>query len=317
MSRATEPLAFIATENENGVAGMRLPIAGPSFSIGRDGSNNLCVSDDQTISRQHCVIHVVGASLIIEDLSRNGTFLDGTRVTGVSPLPIPSSVAVGHTQLRILPRHEDISEVTSAIESPFADANIGPPPSLTFREDAFLVVDIVNSTRLVQTDGHYFAKLTLAMGRALERSQKGEPAGFLKCTGDGYFACFSRASRALDAGTKLGLMLSRDMPVNVQLSVALHWGIATLVEQNDRVGNNVHAVFSLEQLRHNEPMLLKSLQAREPQIVLMTEPFWGHLAEAERALTQPLGIYPLKGIEDGIRVFRWKGPVSPDQTIAY
>jgi len=320
MSISTEPLAFVVSlAAERG--GMQLPINGPSFSIGRDATNHLCVMDDQAISRQHCIIHVVGSSLMLEDCeSRNGTFLDGNRVMGVAPLPIPSTVMVGHTALAIIPNHPDEDNVTSIIdtsgtgESP---SNIVPHTSmLRMRTDAFLVVDVVNSTRLVQVDGHYFAKLTLAMGRTLERLQKNEVQPFLKCTGDGFFACFSTATAALRAGSELAPTLSRQMaasaggvapPMNVQLSVALHWGPSNLTDDGDRIGNNVHAVFSVEQVRHQDKVLEEEMSTQgTQQLLLMTEAFWSELSVPDRAQAKAMGTYQLKGFDQATRIYRWR-----------
>jgi len=307
----TEPLAFIVSLNEER-GGVQLPILGPSFSIGRDGTNNLCVADDQAVSRHHCVIHVMGASLMIEDCSRNGTYLDGKRVAGIAPLPVPASVLVGHTRLAVVPNRADDGDVTSIIETSFSteDSVIIPGTSfLRMRTDAYLVVDVVNSTRLVQADGPYFAKLMLAMGRALERSLKTESEPFLKCTGDGYFACFGSAGSALDAGMRLAPTLAKQMPVNAQLSIALHWGPSHLTEQGDRIGNNVHAVFSLEQLRHDDAALEEEMASQSTaDLVLMTEPFWAELADSDRALARPLGLFRLKGMDEGMRVYRWMPP---------
>ncbi len=313
MSISTDPLAFVVSMNDDR-GGMQLPIIGPSFSIGRDGSNNLCVMDDPAISRQHCVIHVVGSSLMIEDVSRNGTFLDGERVAGLIPLPIPSSVMVGHTSLSIIPNEPDEENVTSIIDTSLvAEGGLFIPQTsmLRVRTDAYLVVDVVDSTGLVKSEGQYFAKLVLAMGRTLEQFLKGEVDAFLKCTGDGYFACFGSAGAALKAGVQLVPTLTQQIPMKAQISVALHWGPSTLTEQRDRIGNHIHAVFSLEQVRHHEQTIKDELtQQKTNEVLVMTREFWEELDEEEQALARPIGSYPLKGFEDVHTVYRWFGSKS-------
>jgi hypothetical protein len=37
----------------------------------------------------------------------------------------------------------------------------------------------------------------------------------------------------------------------------------------------------------------------------MTEAFWDELEEEKKARAQLLGSYPLKGMEEGTRIFRW------------
>ena len=88
-----------------------------------------------------------------------------------------------------------------------------------------MVVDLVDSTSLVQQSDVSFAKVVLAMGRLLERAQATEAQPFLKCTGDGYFACFATSEAALSAGVQLAPALAKALPVHVQISVALHWGM--------------------------------------------------------------------------------------------
>src|SRR5689334_9905539 len=162
MSISTEPLAFVVSlAAERG--GMQLPINGPSFSIGRDATNHLCVMDDQAVSRQHCIIHVVGASLMIEDTSRNGTYLNGERVLGMSQLPIPSTIKIGFRDFAIVPNEPDEDNVTSVIDtsqvSDLGSLVVPRTAMLRLVTDAYLVVDIVDSSSIVRKDGHTFAKL--------------------------------------------------------------------------------------------------------------------------------------------------------------
>ena len=52
----------------------------PVVSIGRLGSNEVCL-EDPFVSRHHCVIRKEGDEYLIEDLtSANGTYLNGERV---------------------------------------------------------------------------------------------------------------------------------------------------------------------------------------------------------------------------------------------
>ena len=320
MNISTEPLALIVSlAGDRG--GMQLPIVGPSFTIGRDVTNNLCVMDDQAVSRQHCIIHVVGASLMIEDCSRNGTWLNGEKVLGMFQMPIPSTLKIGFTEFAIVPNEPDEDNVTSVIDTSqigeMGSFIVPRTSSLRITTDAYLVVDVVDSSSLVQReDGHMFAKLTLTMGRALERSMRNEEKAFLKSTGDGFFACFGSPSSALKAALELAPTLARqldfeNMELPPRLSIALHWGPSTLTDKNDRVGSNVHAVFSVEQIRHQDPVLEQEMRSRttwEP-LLLMTEAFWEELDEGQRGLAAPLGTYSVKGFDEPARVFRWTGPM--------
>jgi class 3 adenylate cyclase len=213
--------------------------------------------------------------------------------------------------LAILPYQPAAVTATSAIKV----AVVGATDSaslhtgmIQMRTDAFLVIDVVDSTRLVQTDEPHFAKLVLVLGRTLERSLQGEDKPFLKCTGDGFFACYGSPSRALAAARSLMPAIRGQVPVDVQLSVALHWGIAHLTDHGDRIGNNVHAVFGLEKVRHEAPPLKEQRQSEQTSaLILMTEQFWAELSDAEQAMGVLIGAYQLKGLEEKLRVYRWNG----------
>jgi len=62
------------------LTGQTLYLDEPVVSIGRLGSNDICL-EDPFVSRHHCVIRNEGEECLIEDLnSANGTYLNGERV---------------------------------------------------------------------------------------------------------------------------------------------------------------------------------------------------------------------------------------------
>jgi pSer/pThr/pTyr-binding forkhead associated (FHA) protein len=75
-----------------------------TLTIGRDARNDLALSDDPKVSRQHARIRHEGDTYVIEDLqSRNGTFLEResevTRITSPQQLRSHDVVRVGSTRL--------------------------------------------------------------------------------------------------------------------------------------------------------------------------------------------------------------------------
>jgi pSer/pThr/pTyr-binding forkhead associated (FHA) protein len=83
-------------------AGGELPLAGDSLSIGRSSESALVIRDDYT-SSHHARLLLRGDRWAIQDLdSTNGTFVDGTRVTGASvPLSLGTPVKVGATTFEL------------------------------------------------------------------------------------------------------------------------------------------------------------------------------------------------------------------------
>ena len=66
------------------LSGETLYLDEPVVSIGRPGSNEVCL-EDPFVSRHHCVIRKEGDEYLIEDLnSANGTYLNGERINAAS-----------------------------------------------------------------------------------------------------------------------------------------------------------------------------------------------------------------------------------------
>src|ERR1700730_10279660 len=66
------------------LSGQTLYLDEPVVSIGRLGSNDICL-EDPFVSRRHCVIRNEGDEYLIEDLnSANGTYLNGEPVNAGS-----------------------------------------------------------------------------------------------------------------------------------------------------------------------------------------------------------------------------------------
>lgn len=307
------PLAFITALSEQS-AGLRFGVRRTPFLIGRGDSCDLQIAGDPRVSRQHCAIHRVGTSLSVEVLGNpDGMLLNGHRVEGRVPLPIPSWLLVGSTRLAILPsRAEGEEPLTHLADSLYATGgSIIIPPTASFQErtEAFLVVDIVGSTSVLSQGEIHLSKVVAILGQVLERELRAESEPFLKCTGDGFFACFSDADRALDAAMALGPGVARYAAAQIRLSTVLHWGTARLTAGGDRTGKDVHGAFSLDELRRREPDVRAYIEAPDArQLILLSEKFWFEMSHERRLQTEPLGYFSLKGFDAPERVFRWLGP---------
>jgi pSer/pThr/pTyr-binding forkhead associated (FHA) protein len=67
--------------------------------IGRSAQTDIPLADDNA-SRQHCQVRKWAGKFVIEDLqSKNGTFVNGSKVAKEHPLNDGDLIAVGDTQI--------------------------------------------------------------------------------------------------------------------------------------------------------------------------------------------------------------------------
>ena len=80
---------------------LRVPLKGPSMTIGRDPQCDLHL-DNRALSRRHAQIEKRGAAIWVRDLnSQNGTFVNGERIGNPMALNGGDLVEVGRYQVRI------------------------------------------------------------------------------------------------------------------------------------------------------------------------------------------------------------------------
>ena len=73
------------------------PLEGERVSIGRSSAAELCYPDDNGLSRQHLALERDGDGWALRDLgSKNGTMLNGTRITARTPLKPGDRITAGH-----------------------------------------------------------------------------------------------------------------------------------------------------------------------------------------------------------------------------
>jgi len=85
------------------LAGTRITLSEAPITIGRAEDSTLVISDDYSSAR-HARLVARGGQWFIEDLgSTNGTYLDRTRVTGPTPVPLGVPIRIGRTSLELRP----------------------------------------------------------------------------------------------------------------------------------------------------------------------------------------------------------------------
>jgi class 3 adenylate cyclase len=312
---AIKPLAsvtLLGSVTQRAANAVCLPMAEAVFSIGRDKDNHLSLPHDAAVSRHHCAVAVEGGAFVLKDLnSSNGTYLNGKRVQGTVPLPLPAQVTVGQSRLLVAPERANDASETQCEQATFCGSgSIVIPAKAAFerRSEAFVVVDVIGSTQLVKQNEAQFTGIVVTMGKILQHALRAEPEPFLQGTGDGFFVCFGSAQAALDASLGLGPRLASRHEQVPPLSIALHWGSASLSPTGERTGQDVYGVFALEKVRHVEPGLaLTQVANGVRQLIVMSEMFRAKLDPAQQQRTEPVGRYRLKGLDGEPQVFRWTG----------
>ena len=71
-----------------------------SYDLGRSSSNELCYSEDAGLSRQHLILERSGDGWHVRDLSsKNGTFVNGNRISAPHLLGPDDRITAGHLTL--------------------------------------------------------------------------------------------------------------------------------------------------------------------------------------------------------------------------
>jgi pSer/pThr/pTyr-binding forkhead associated (FHA) protein len=111
-----------------------VPLGGDRITVGRAAGNDIVLGDDGQVSRVHAVLERLGGGWSIRDVSsRNGTFVNGNRVSGEARVGPGDELRIGRT--RIVLRGSP-----SAGKPPATEATV-LPPQLTPRErDVFALV---------------------------------------------------------------------------------------------------------------------------------------------------------------------------------
>lgn len=86
---------------EGPLQGTVVPLGNVQITIGRAADSTLIIDDDYASSR-HARIYPAEGAWVVEDLgSTNGTWIDRTRITAPTVLPVGAPLRVGRTTLQI------------------------------------------------------------------------------------------------------------------------------------------------------------------------------------------------------------------------
>jgi pSer/pThr/pTyr-binding forkhead associated (FHA) protein len=86
---------------EGALAGTIVPLGTTAITIGRAQDSTLVLDDDYA-STNHARIYSAGGDWVVEDLnSTNGTWLDKTRITRTTVIPVNVPLRVGRTVIQV------------------------------------------------------------------------------------------------------------------------------------------------------------------------------------------------------------------------
>ena len=107
-------------------------LEGDRLTVGRAEGNDIVLAEDGQVSRVHAVFERLAGAWSVRDVSsRNGTFVNGNRVTGEARVSPGDEVRIGRTRIVVRgDRSHDTADVTEAQ---------APPPQLTPRERDVLI----------------------------------------------------------------------------------------------------------------------------------------------------------------------------------
>src|SRR5262249_8369277 len=114
-----------------GMAARKLSLDRPVTTVGRSSMNDLPISD-KMLSRQHArIVRDTDGGLTVEDLgSRNGTFLNGERLTTVQTLKPGDRITVGGVTLKVESESTTRVRIEGGGEDPLDNTILKGPPRL-------------------------------------------------------------------------------------------------------------------------------------------------------------------------------------------
>lgn len=115
-----------------------IPLEGPRMTLGKASTNAVSIDHDPTVSRLHAILENHGAAWSIRDVgSRNGTYVNGEKITSERILRSGDEVRVGKSRLVYLESRQAGEPIDEATIVPDASQL---PPRLTRREVDVLMV---------------------------------------------------------------------------------------------------------------------------------------------------------------------------------
>ena len=140
-----------------------LPLNQSRFTLGRASTNELCFPDDAGLSRQHLALEKKGESWVVTDLgSKNGTYVNGSRITAPHTMRADDRVSAGHLVLEFANRATPVSDRTVV----FVD---GPAGQTTSSTVVTSLDGLLAKEKALEGSGHM--KALIRAGRELSQNR--------------------------------------------------------------------------------------------------------------------------------------------------
>ena len=196
----------------------RIHLDEDSYSLGRAHTNKLCYPDDASLSRSHMLIEKDGADWVVSDLgSKNGTLVNGTRITGATKLNPGDRMAAGQLVLRFV--DPDVKTSESVIFVPGSTAEMAPGATVMTSLEGLLSSD--------------------AKGRAERPRPAGPGAQPDEAFGLPIVQALIRAGRELAGHRPLGELFTLILDLSIE-AVGAERGVLMTLEGDELVSRAVH-----------------------------------------------------------------------------
>lgn len=251
----TDPIGILIELSAPGATTLRVVVSQP-LVVGREGTG-LRIPDAK-VSRRHIEVRPDGDGVMVTDLgSTNGTYLNGTRMTGQGRVGRGDSLRLGRTVVRCIgsvqladaDNGEDPGTERSGLDSMTTIDSLARDAAedqdslrQMLRRGGTITVmfsDIADSTALATEMGDEAWFTVLQAHEGLVRGAVADADGrVVKAQGDGFMASFTSASAAVVCAIRIQQAIAAGDD-GLRVRIGLHTGDAIELDDGDWIGRHV------------------------------------------------------------------------------
>jgi adenylate cyclase len=275
------------------VGDRQFPLVGKTFSLGRAKDNNVVFTSTK-VSRRHAIVHAQGAcEFSLVDLgSSNGTHLNGRRV--IEPIALQHGDVIQVGEQSLVFRLETAQNTGEEIYATETQMTVRDVKELTCW---FLLLDIQNFVGLTsELPTEDLARMVGAWLAECRRVVEGHGGTLSKFLGDGLLVYWdTRFCEQTNVAATLNILRLMQTQRQPPFRWALHFGTAIFGStaapgEVSALGHDLNFLFRIERLAATNGFSSVMSEAAHLRI--------GSLLEA-----QPLGSFPVKGVEGDHALF--------------